>query len=52
MLDLDFGKYGPYIVPAYAITVGVFAVMIWAVLAHARRWRRRAEAAAREAERG
>lgn len=52
MLDFDFGKYGPYIVPAYAITAGVFALMVWAVLAQARRWRRRAEEAAREAERG
>lgn len=43
MLDLDAGKYAAFVWPAYAITAAVFAGMIWATLARARRWRRRAE---------
>jgi len=43
MLDLDAGKYAAFVWPAYAITAAVFAGMIWATLAHARHWRRRAE---------
>ncbi|WP_309644643.1 heme exporter protein CcmD [Phenylobacterium sp.] len=43
MLDLDAGKYAAFVWPAYAITLAVFAAMIWATLARARRWRRQAE---------
>ena len=43
MLDLDAGKYAAFVWPAYAITAAVFAGMIWATLARAHRWRRRAE---------
>lgn len=38
----DF-KYAEYIVPAFAVTAIVFAGLVWASLAHARRWRRRYE---------
>jgi heme exporter protein CcmD len=44
MLDLDFGKYGPYIWGAYGITALVFAVMILSSLRLSSHWRRRAEA--------
>jgi len=37
------GKYAAYIWPAYAITGAVFALLIVACLAHARRWKARAE---------
>jgi heme exporter protein D len=43
MADLFSGKYAAYIVPAYAITALVFAVLIGGSLAHARRWKARAE---------
>jgi heme exporter protein CcmD len=43
MADLFSGKYAAYIVPAYAITALVFAVLIAGSLAHARRWKARAE---------
>jgi heme exporter protein D len=43
MLDLDMGAYGAFIWPAYGLTAVVFAGMIGFTLAHARRWRRRAE---------
>ena len=43
MPDLDAGKYAAFVWPAYAITVAVFAAMIVATLARARRWRRLAE---------
>jgi heme exporter protein CcmD len=36
-------NYAEYIVPAFAITVLVFAGMIVSSLRHARRWRRRYE---------
>jgi heme exporter protein D len=42
-LDLDAGKYALFVWPAYGITVVVFAAMVWAVLAHARRWKRRCQ---------
>lgn len=45
MLDFDAGKYAAYVWPAYAITAAAFVGMIAASLAHARRWRRRAERA-------
>jgi heme exporter protein D len=47
MLDLDAGKYAVYVWPAFAITAAVFVGMIAESLAHARRWRRRAEARGR-----
>jgi heme exporter protein D len=40
------GKYAAFIWPAYAITALTFAIMIGASLAHARRWKARAEALA------
>jgi heme exporter protein D len=46
--DLHAGKYAAYIWPAYGITLLVFAVLIAGALGHARRWRRRAEAALRQ----
>lgn len=43
MVELFSGKYAAYIVPAYAVSVLVFAVMIGGSLAHARRWKAKAE---------
>jgi len=43
MADLFTGKYAAYIVPAYAVTVLVFGVMIAGSLAHVRRWKAKAE---------
>jgi heme exporter protein D len=43
VLDLDAGKYAAYVWPAFVFTAGVFAWMIASSLAHARRWRRKAE---------
>jgi heme exporter protein D len=43
MPDFDFGKYAAYIWPAYLITGAVFALLIVSSLAHARRWKARAE---------
>ncbi len=48
MPDLHTGKYAAYIWPAYGITALVFTVLIASALAHARRWRRRAEEAQRQ----
>ncbi len=48
MLDLDAGKYAAYVWPAYAVTALVFAGLVVSALAHARRWRKRAEALARK----
>ena len=42
-MDLDFGKYGSYVIGAFAVTVVVFGLMILASLGHARRWKRRFE---------
>ena len=42
MLDLDAGKYGAFVWPAFAITALVFAAMIGFSLAYARRWKARA----------
>ncbi|MDP1615785.1 heme exporter protein CcmD [Phenylobacterium sp.] len=50
MLDFDASPYGAYVWPAFAITALVFAGMIAAALAHARRWRARTEALRRTAE--
>jgi heme exporter protein D len=49
MLYLDAGKYAPYVWPAYAITVLVFAWMIGDSLTRARRWRRAVEKREKEA---
>ena len=43
MLDLDAGAYAAFVWPAFGITALAFVVMIVSSLAHARRWRRRAE---------
>jgi len=43
MADFFSGRYAAYIVPAYAITVLVFAVLIGGSLAHARQWKAKAE---------
>jgi heme exporter protein D len=43
MPDLHLGKYAAYILPAYGITLLVFAILIVGALTHARSWRRRAE---------
>lgn len=50
MLDFDASPYGAYVWPAFAITALVFAGMITASLAHARRWRIRTESLRRTAE--
>jgi heme exporter protein D len=42
------GRYAAYILPAYAITVLVFAGLVVSSLVHARRWRKRAEALRRK----
>lgn len=42
-MDLDFGKYGPYVIGAFAVTAIVFGWMIWGALTHTRRWKRRFE---------
>ena len=44
MIHLETGKYAAYIWPAYALTAVVWAVLIGSTLAHARRWRAKAEA--------
>ncbi len=51
MLDLDPAPYAAYVWPAYAATVLVFAAMIVLSLAHARRWRARAEGGRKDASR-
>ncbi len=43
----DF-KYAEFIVPAFAITIVVFAAMIGFSLNHARRWRKRFEELSRK----
>ena len=43
MLDLDAGKYAPFVWPAMAITALVFVWMIADSLIRARRWRREVE---------
>lgn len=35
--------YAAYIWPAYGVTAAVFAILIVASLAHARRWKKKAE---------
>jgi heme exporter protein D len=43
MLDLDAGAYAAFVWPAYAITLLVIGGLIVSSLAHARRWKKRAE---------
>lgn len=43
MLDFDAGKYAIFVWPAFAVTALVFAGMIVSSLAHARRWKKRAQ---------
>ena len=43
-------KYAAFIVPAFAVTVLIFAVMIGFTLARARHWRRRYETLTRDAK--
>ena len=50
-LDLDPGKYGAYVWPAYAVTALVFAGLIADTLLRARRWRRETERRQAERER-
>ena len=40
--------YSAFIWPAYGVTVLVFAALIWTSLAHARRWKKRAEERSRK----
>lgn len=42
MLDLDAGPHAAYVWTAFGLTGAVFAAMIWAALAYARRWKARA----------
>jgi heme exporter protein D len=46
MPHLETGKYAFYVWTAYGISAAVFAAMTVGALAHARRWRARAEALA------
>jgi heme exporter protein D len=39
----DLGKYAPFIIPAYVLTVGFFIWATAASLLSARRWKREAE---------
>ena len=48
MLHLETGKYAFYVWTAYAITAAVFIALIATSIAHARRWKARAEALARK----
>jgi heme exporter protein D len=41
--DFSTGKYAAFIWPAYAVTAAVFAGLVWSSLAHARRWKKRAQ---------
>lgn len=45
---MDLGKYAGFILTAYGLTAVVFAVLVGGALAHARRWRKRAEALGRK----
>jgi heme exporter protein D len=48
MLHLETGKYAFFVWTAYGLSAGVFVLMIASSLAHARRWKARAEALARK----
>lgn len=43
MLDLDASPYAAFVWPAFAVTALVFAWMVAGSLAHARKWKRRAQ---------
>lgn len=43
-------QYAAFIVPAFAVTILIFAGMIGLSLSYARRWRRRYEALTRDAK--
>jgi heme exporter protein D len=43
MPNFELGKYAIYIVPAYAITILVIAVMVAETLARTARWKREVE---------
>ncbi|WP_334161611.1 heme exporter protein CcmD [Phenylobacterium sp.] len=43
MLDLDASPYAAFVWPAFAVTALVFAWMVAGALAHARKWKRRAQ---------
>lgn len=43
MLDFDASPYAAYVWPAFAATAGVFAWMVASSLAHARKWKQRAQ---------
>jgi heme exporter protein D len=47
MPDLDAGAYAAFVWPAFGLTALAFIAMIVSSLAHARRWRRRAESFAK-----
>lgn len=42
-MDADTGRYAVFIWSAYAVTAAVFAILVVSSLAHARRWKKRAE---------
>jgi heme exporter protein D len=44
LLNLETGKYAFFVWTAYGVTAAVLAVLIASSLAHARRWKTRAEA--------
>ncbi|WP_374472087.1 heme exporter protein CcmD [Phenylobacterium sp.] len=41
--DFDASPYAAYVWPAFALTALVFAWMVLGALAHARKWKRRAD---------
>jgi heme exporter protein D len=43
MPDLSAGKYAAFVWPAYGLTALVFTILIVGALAHARRWKKRAQ---------
>lgn len=49
-LDLDMGRYGAFVWPAFAISAAVIGWMVADTLLRARRWK--AEAERREQDRG
>jgi len=48
MLHFETGKYGFYIWTAYGLSALVFVALIASSLGHARRWKQRAQAQARQ----
>jgi heme exporter protein CcmD len=48
VLHLETGKYAFFVWTAYGISGGMFVLLIASSLAHARRWKARAEALARK----